>query len=162
MELALTILATVLVGFGLMGTVIPALPGLPLIFVGFLVRAAATGLTEPSPLTLVLVGLATALYYVLHLAAAPVATKAFGGTAWGATGALLGLIVGILFFPAGFVSILIAPLLGAVAGELLAGRTKQQALKSGLGATLSFLVSTAIELGLGLGFATYFIYLLVI
>lgn len=159
MEIALTILAVILILTGLVGTVIPAVPGLPLIFVGFFVRAVATGFAEPTPTALFVIGGLAGLYHLLQLAVTPVTTKAFGGTTWGAAGALLGLIIGILFFPAGFISLLIAPLFGAIAGELLTGQTRQQALRSGLGATLSLLISTAVELGLGLGLAAYFTYL---
>ena len=161
MELFLTILGALLVLLGLIGTILPTLPGLLLIFIGFALRAFATHFIEPSITVLAILGGITSLYYVVQFAAAPIATKAFGGTTWGAIGALVGLMIGVFLLPMGFVSIIFAPLFGAILGELLTGQSKRQAIKSGLGATISFFLITASEFGLGLGFAAYFVYLII-
>ena len=161
MELFLTILGALLVLFGLIGTILPTLPGLPLIFVGFVLHAFATHFIEPSITVLAILGGITSFYYVVQLAAAPIATKAFGGTTWGAIGAFIGLLISVFLLPISFISIVFAPLFGAILGELLTGQSKRQAIKIGLGTTISFFLMTASEFGLGLGFAAYFVYLII-
>lgn len=156
MEQTLTILAGMVVLVGLMGTVVPGLPGLPLMWLGFLLQSWLTNFTSPSPTMLVVFGIVIGLFYLLQVLTAPLATKAFGGTKWGAVGAFVGLLLAIPF-SLSMVSLFLFPLIGAILGELGNGQTRHQAFKSGLGAVLGLLLGTVIEFALGLTFTAIFL-----
>lgn len=156
MEFALVTAAGVLVILGLIGTVVPALPGLPLIWLGFLMRGIETDFAEPSILTVVIIGVLVGFFYLGQLLATPVAAKLAGGTRSGIVGAVVGLLAGLLLFPISLISLIILPFVGAIAGELSSGATRKQAVKSGLGTVIGFLVTTAVESALGLALTAYF------
>ena len=122
---------------GLAGSVLPFLPGTPLIFLGALVHALAT---DFSPITagrlLVLAGL-TALAYLLEYAGGALGAKTFGGSAWAVVGALVGAVVGLFFGSPGLV---IGPMLGAVAAELLKSGELRHSLKAGIGALVGLVL----------------------
>lgn len=157
MENILIATTIILVATGVIGTVIPALPGLPLIWLGFLIRGFQTDFTEPTILTVIFVGALVVLFYLGQILAAPVAAKLAGGTRSGIVGAVVGLLAGLLLLPISLISLIVLPFFGAIAGELSRGATRKQALNSGFGTVIGFLVTTAVEFGLGLALAAYFV-----
>lgn len=156
MESALSIIAGILVLVGLAGTVIPGLPGLPLMWAGFLLQAWLTDFTGAGPIFLIVFGVVICVFYLMQVLIAPLTTKAFGGTKWGALGAMLGLLLAIPF-SLSLVSIIFFPLIGAIVGELSNGQTRHQAFKSGIGAIVGLLFSTVVEFALGLTFTVLFL-----
>ncbi|HEY8899012.1 MAG TPA: DUF456 family protein [Chthoniobacterales bacterium] len=129
------ILTVGLMLFGLVGTVVPLLPGVILILGGAVLNhftLHAVGWPTLLGLTL-LATLAMALDFV----SGAVGAKYFGATRWGAIGGILGAIVGLFF---GVIGIFVGPLIGALLGELLGGRGILPAGKSGWG---TFLGTTA-------------------
>ncbi|QYJ14319.1 hypothetical protein Rxycam_00115 [Rubrobacter xylanophilus DSM 9941] len=102
---------------GLVGSVVPGLPGVPLIFLSALAYAYLTGFEVVGAAPLVLLGLFAALALVADFAATAYGARRFGasrwGTAGGALGALLGTLLGALLLGVGAIPGLI---LGAVAG----------------------------------------------
>ncbi len=127
------LLVAALLVVGLAGSLLPFLPGTPLILAGALVHALVS---DFSPIgfgrLLVLAGL-SALAFVLDYVAGAVGTKRFGGSAWAVGGALIGAVVGLFFGPPG---LLLGPVLGAVAGELLRSGDPEHSLKAGFGAAV--------------------------
>lgn len=115
---------------GLAGSVLPFLPGTPLIFLGALVHALATDFSPISAGRLLVLAGLTVLAYLLEYAGGALGAKKFGGSAWAVVGALVGAVVGLFFGPPGLV---IGPILGAVAGELLKSGELQHSLKAGIG-----------------------------
>lgn len=136
MDTLLIVLGVLLLMGGLAGSVLPVLPGPPLSFLGILTLRF---LQPPAIDDLMVVGwgvmalLLTLLDYYLPLWT----TARLGGSKAGVTGAAVGLVVGISLGPAG---IILGPLLGAFIGEVMAGKSIQEAMKSGLGAFLGFIV----------------------
>jgi uncharacterized protein YqgC (DUF456 family) len=149
------LLVGLLLLLGLAGSVLPFLPGPPLIIAAALIYALATdfhpvGLLE----LLILAGLALVAYGVDYLASA-VGAKKLGASAWGVVGAILGAVVGAFFGPAG---LLLGPLVGAVAGELLRGRDFSESLRGGLGAVIGALGGAVVKLGLAVVMVALFLF----
>ena len=130
---------------GLIGVVVPVLPGVPLAAGGAIVAAWIRGF-ETVGLTPVawVIGLAV-VAQALDVAATAVGARVYGARRAGFVGGVIGSLVGLLVFPPfGF---LVGALVGAVGFEMLAGRPFDQALKAGVGAfagTLGGVVAKAL------------------
>lgn len=141
MDTLLIILGLLCLIGGLLGCVIPMLPGPPLAYAGMLllhftdkVQFTTTQLLA----WLAIVGIVQLLDYLVPL----IGTKYSGGSQWGTRGCLAGTIVGLFFMPWGLI---IGPFAGAFIGELLGGKETVQALKSGFGSLLGFVFGTLIK-----------------
>jgi uncharacterized protein len=145
MEPVLWVLAIALVLVGIVGTVLPALPGAPLVFVGLLLGAWIDGFQKVGWLPLVILGLLAILSFVVDLLAAGVGAKRVGASWLAVAGAGIGAVVGFFF---GFPGLILGPFLGAVAGEYLARRNRDQAVKVGFGTWIGLLIGTAGKLAL--------------
>jgi len=130
---------------GLAGSVLPFLPGTPLIFLGALIHALATDFSPISAGRLLVLAGLTVLTYLLEYAAGALGARTFGGSLWAVLGALLGGVIGLFFGPPGLV---IGPLLGAVAGELLKSGELLHSLKASIGALAGLLLGLLARLAL--------------
>lgn len=126
MEAIFIILQIILAILGFAGIVLPAIPDLPLIFLALAARSFSTGFESPSVLLLIAIFVITTFIYVAELLAAPAGAKALGSSKNGIIGATIGTLASILLLPISFWFIIFAPFLGAVIGELLAGRSKNR------------------------------------
>lgn len=133
MDVAIWLVVGALMLLGLVGTVVPFLPGTPLIFAGALVHGLATGFTPISPLRLTVLGALAALAYVLHYVAGVLGTRRAGGSGYAVVGTIAGGVVGLFF---GIPGMLLGPPIGAVAGELVKTGNLEASLRGGLGAFL--------------------------
>jgi uncharacterized protein len=134
------VLVGVLLVLGLLGTLVPFLPGTALILGAAFVFALATGF-EPigAGRLLLLLGL-TALAEGLDYAARAIGARRAGGSRWAVAGALAGGVIGLVF---GLPGLLLGPVVGAVAGELLRQRTLEASVRVGAG-TLAGMVAGAL------------------
>ena len=134
---------------GIVGSIVPGIPGPPLSFIGVLLMYFRKGLDsggEPMGVTLLLVLLAvTIAVTVLDYVVPAWFTKITGGTKYASRGATIGLIAGLIFpLPIGMIA---ASLLGAFVGELFfANKDAASSIKSALGAFLGFLAGTGAKL----------------
>lgn len=135
----LWVLAGVLMLAGLAGTLLPLVPGIPLMMAGMLLAAWAEDFTRIGWGTLLLLALLTALSFVIEAVAAAMGAKRVGASRAAVVGAALGALFGFFL---GFVGLLIGPFLGAVAGELLARPGATRAMQVGFGAWVGFLLGT--------------------
>lgn len=127
---------------GLVGSVVPLLPGTTLIFAGVLLHRWM--LPQTIGWTGVFwIGVIWLFSVAADLLCTLIGARLFGGSKWGMTGAGGGAMVGMFFsLPA----LLLSTILGAVAAEKFIGkRSKEAALKSGMGAALGFLASTIVR-----------------
>jgi uncharacterized protein len=128
---------------GILGCVLPFMPGPPLNYIGLLLLHFTTAFQFTDRFLLIwaiITVVVIALDYII-----PVwGTKKFGGSKQGVWGSVIGLIAGMFFFPP--IGIIIGPLAGAVIGELLAGKDSKAALKSGFGSFVGFLAGTIFKL----------------
>ncbi len=139
------VIAAVLVVVGLAGTILPAVPGVPLVFAGMLLAAWSQDFREISVLTCVVLGVLAALAMLVDFVASALGTKAAGASRWAFVGAAVGAVAGLAF---GFVGLLFGPFVGAVAGELLGGGTLGRATKAGLGAWIGLVFGTLAKLAM--------------
>ena len=159
LDVLLWILAAVLVLVGLAGSVLPALPGVPLVFTGLFIAAWAGEFARVSWPTLLLLGLLTLLSFVIDFAATALGAKRVGATRLAIIGALLGTLAGVFL---GLPGLIIGPFLGAVIGELLSHGQVQQATRAGLATWMGLIFGTLAKLALvftmlGVFAAAYFV-----
>lgn len=111
------VLVVALMGAGLMGTVLPALPGTALILAGIFLGAWIDDFTRVGTFTLVFVCALAVLAWVLEYVAGLLGAKRAGASRWALVGAALGTVAGLLM---GLVGVLFMPLVGAALGEFWA------------------------------------------
>ncbi len=145
MEPLLWLVAALLVALGIAGTVLPALPGVPMVFVGLVLAAAADRFERVGWPTLLLLALLTLAAIAIDLAAGMLGARRIGASPWAVAGAALGTIAGLFF---GFAGLLLGPLLGAVGGEWLARRELARAARVGLATFVALLLAAAGKIAL--------------
>ena len=139
------VLAVLIMVAGLVGTVVPALPGVPMVFAGMLLLAWSTGFEPIGPGTLGILGVLTAVSILIDFLAASLGAKRLGASKRAFWGATLGAVVGLFF---GLPGIILGPFVGAVSAELSAGRGAVQAGRSGYGAWIGLVLGTAAKLSI--------------
>ena len=138
------VLAAILVIVGFVGTIVPALPGVPLVFAGLFVAAWADGFQHVGLWTLIGLGVLTVIAVAVDFLAGLAGAKRVGASRLALIGAAIGTIVGLFF---GIPGLLLGPFLGALVGELAAGGMLHRAANVGVGAWIGFLVGTVLKLG---------------
>jgi len=139
------VLSAVLILVGIIGTVVPALPGVPLVFAGMLLAAWADHFQHVGTITLVVLGVLCLLALVIDFVAGLLGAKRVGASPHAIWGAMLGTIVGLFF---GVPGLVFGPFLGAVAGELLVGSRLERAAHVGVGTWLGLLFGTLAKIAL--------------
>ncbi len=141
----LWLLAGLLVAAGIAGTVMPLIPGAPLVFLGLLVAAWIDGFQRVGWVTLALLALLTLGSFAIEIWATRHGARRVGASGLAVCGAVLGSIAGLFFSLPGVV---LGPFVGAFAGEYLARRNLRQAGRAGLATWLGLLLATAGRLAL--------------
>lgn len=154
MDIVLIIISFLLVLGGLLGCVLPVLPGPPLAYVGLLL-AHATDKVEFSVVQLVSWLVLVIVLQVLDYVTPLLGSKCTGGSEYGNRGCIAGTILGLFFMPWGIVA---GPFIGAVLGELLGGKDLQHALKAGTGTFLGVVFGVLLKIV----FCFYFLYELIV
>jgi uncharacterized protein YqgC (DUF456 family) len=139
------VLAGILILVGIAGTVLPALPGLPLVFAGMLLAAWAGDFREVGWVPLVILGVLTVLSLGIDLLATSIGAKRVGASKLAVVGAVLGTFAGLFFGPVGLFA---GPFVGALGGELIHGREMRKAAKVGFGTWLGIVFGVVLKLGL--------------
>ena len=116
----LWLLAFILVIVGIVGTVVPGLPGPILVFAGVLLAAWGDGFARIGAGTLILLALMTIAAYAVDFAASAVGVRLAGASTRAAVGAALGAVAGLFF---GLPGLILGPFVGAVLGELTVRRS---------------------------------------
>ena len=143
-------IAALMVVIGIVGTVLPALPGVPLVFAGLLLAAWADGFANVGWPALLLLGLLTALSMVVDFWATAKGAKRVGASRMAVVGAMVGMLAGLLLGPVG---IFIGAFAGALGGELLHRRSLQRgdlgdAARIGAGTWVGIMLGIALKLAL--------------
>ena len=156
MDIVLVIIGLILCLIGIVGSVLPVIPGPPFGWLGLL----CLELTDVIPNNYWFLGITFVIaigIFLLDYMMPAISTKKFGGSKAGAIGAVLGLIIGLVSpIPFGF---LIGPFVGAFIGEIAFNKTKgPQALKAAFGSFLGFIASTFMKLFVSFIFLVFFIW----
>ena len=139
------IVAGLLVVAGLAGTVVPALPGVPLVFAGLFLGAWIGDFEAVGWTTIAVLALLAAVAWIVDFVAGAMGARYLGASSRAFYGATIGAIVGIFF---GLAGMLLGPFIGAVAGELSGGSDLVRSGRAGVGAWLGIVVATAVKLAL--------------
>jgi hypothetical protein len=141
MDGALYALAGILFAVGVVGCVVPVVPGPLAAYAGFLCLLWTP--RSPGAGAAVAMGAVAVAVTILDIWIPGWGAKKFRCSKWGAWGSVAGALVGLFFFPVG---LLAGPFLGALAGELLAGRRLDAAAWGGVGALAGFLCGVAVKI----------------
>ncbi len=142
MNIALLILAFLFLLIGIIGCIVPGLPGTPIAYAGLWI-AQATDRIDFSWQFLLVWGIVVLFISVLDYVVPAWGTKHYGGTKWGVWGSTIGVFVGLFFGAAG---VIFGPLIGAVIGELISGKQLNEAFKAGWGSFIGILFGTILKL----------------
>jgi uncharacterized protein YqgC (DUF456 family) len=155
MDLFWWFFAIVLFAVGLIGTVVPVLPGTTIILAGAVIHRMMLGAEKSVGWTtlgiLVLLTLAT---YALDFLGSYFGAKYFGATKWGTFGAIIGALIGLFF---GIIGLFVGPVIGAIVGEFIAGKKMIDAGKAGWGSLLGNLGGMIGKLIIALAMITIFL-----
>jgi len=153
METLLIIIAAILVISGIIGSFLPVIPGPPLSYIGLLILQ----LTDSygfSIMFLAIWGLIVVVVVTLENILPAIGTQQTGGSQYGIVGCMAGIVAGLFFPPFGIV---LGPLIGAFAGEIIAGKKSDAALKSAVGSFIGFFIGTVLKVVVSLMLAYYFV-----
>ncbi|MEN9674278.1 MAG: hypothetical protein RIS76_174 [Verrucomicrobiota bacterium] len=142
------ILALLVMLAGVVGAVLPALPGTPLIFLAALAHRLWFGNHSASWLVVVALAVLAAFSMVMDFVATTYGAKRLGSTWRGMTGAVVGAMLGLFILPP--FGLVLLPLIGASLAEILGGREWKEAGKAGIGASLGVLAGTLGKVGCSL------------
>lgn len=145
LEILVVIVALLFGVAGLVGCIVPIVPGPPLSYVGMLLLAWVSGWLLYSPVLLIVTGLAAVIAVVLDSLLPPVAGKRGGAGRGGVWGSVLGMLIGTIFFPP--FGMVIGAFLGAYLGELLFNRENTEPFKAAVAVLQGTLLATLVKVG---------------
>jgi uncharacterized protein len=142
MDIVWLVIAILCMIGGLIGCLLPFLPGPPLSFVALLIMQLRSDPPFTAKFLWIWAGI-TVVVSILDYVIPLYGTRRFGGTSYGIWGCTIGLIVGLFFPPLGLI---IGPFAGAFVGELVGNSNTDQALKAAWGSFVGFLFGTLLKL----------------
>lgn len=153
---ALWLAAGALIVAGFIGTILPGLPGVLVIYAGMVLAGWIDHFARIGWPTLLVLGVLTALSLVADLVASVIGARRVGASRQALIGSVLGGLIGpLLGF--GLPGLLLGPFVGAVIGELLARRSMAVAARAGFGTWLGLLVGTLVKVALAVSMLGIFV-----
>ncbi len=149
------IVAILLIAIGIAGTVLPMLPGIPLVFAGLLLVAWHGGFDQVGVFTMVMIGAIAIMAWAVDFFASIITAKKAGSSKYALWGAAVGGLVGIM---GGIAGLIIGPAIGAIIGELITHKDATKAATVGIAAGLGFVLALAIKIVLVLTMLAMFAY----
>ena len=147
-------LAVALVALGVLGLVLPALPGAVLLFGGLLLGAWIEDFAYVGQTTLIALAVLTLGTFAVDFLAGALGARRYGASHRAVAGAAIGALVGLFF---GIVGVLIGPFVGAVVGQLSGRSSVGAAGLAGFGATVGFVIGTAAKIAIGVAMVGLFV-----
>lgn len=156
---ALIVLGVIFIIIGIIGCVIPGIAGPPFSFLALICLSIVKKWEPFSAKLLIVLGILTIVVQALDYLLPAVGAKKFGATKYGFWGAIIGMMLGIIFVPP--LGIIIGAFLGAIFGEIIAGKEASMALRAGWGVFVGVMVGMILKLILAGVMTFYFIKALV-
>lgn len=153
MDIFWFVLGIILMLGGIVGSVLPLLPGPPLSFAALLIQQLKSDPPYTTKFLIIWAGI-TVFVTVIDYLVPLYGTKRFGGSQYGIWGCTIGLIAGMFLGPIG---IIIGPFVGAFVGELIGNNNSDNALKAAIGSFLGFVMGTLLKLVTCFVMAWYFL-----
>jgi hypothetical protein len=154
MDYLLAILGGIMMIVGILGCLLPVLPGPPLSFTGLLLLHF-TGFADFSSTFLITWGCVTILVTVLDYVVPIWGTKKFGGSKSGMWGSGIGLLIGLFFLPP--IGMIVGPFAGAIIGEAITGKNASGSFRAGLGSFLGFVAGVGLKLAASIVMTFFYI-----
>ena len=151
--------AIALILLGVAGTVLPALPGAALVFGGIVLAAWIDGFTRIPVWVIVVLGVLTAMAWIVDYAAAAMGAKRAGASKLALVGAVAGTLAGIF---SGLWGLLFMPLAGAAIGEYVAQRDLRRAGSVGVATWVGLLLGTAAKVAIVFAMIGIFVFALLL
>jgi uncharacterized protein YqgC (DUF456 family) len=143
----LIVLGFLLALAGLIGCLLPVIPGPPLSFLALLFLSLAKDWEPFSATFLVVMGCLTAAVAVMDYLIPIKGAQRYGASRHGIWGSIIGMLLGMFFFPP--LGMILGAFVGALLGELFAGREGRQALRAGWGTFVGTVASTILKVVFG-------------
>ncbi len=148
-----TVYDIMLLGFlmlGIVGTILPLIPGPSLIVVGAFVHGLITNFIPLSLLDIALLAFLASLAWIGQYILAGLGAKSFGGSKAGMVGAIIGLVLGLILPIPGstLFGMILGTFVGAIAGELFVDNDEGRAVKAGIGAVIGICISFVFEISI--------------
>lgn len=153
MDIALVIIGSLFILAGIIGCLLPVIPGPPLSYTALLLLHLTKYADFSNRFLLIMAGvtiLVTVLDYILPVRL----TKKYGGSKAGIRGSTVGLIIGLFFGPVG---IILGPIVGAFIAEMLHNNNTRIAVRSAVGSFIGFLLATGLKLTSSFIMGYYFV-----
>jgi uncharacterized protein YqgC (DUF456 family) len=145
LNILLWVIAIAMIAVGLVGTVLPALPGIALIFGGIALAAWIDGFARISGWTVVVLGALAAIAIAADYLSGVLGAKRAGASRLAVVGAAIGVVVGLF---AGLVGVVVFPFAGAMIGQFAAQRDLRRAGRVGVATWIGLAVGTAIKVAI--------------
>jgi uncharacterized protein len=143
-EITIITICIIFIIGGIIGCLIPTIPGPPVAYTAMLIAHFASERIQFSKLTLIIIGIFTALTFIIDFIFPIFGAKLYGVSKKGLACPLVGMLIGLIFFPP--LGAIIGALLGAIFGELAAGKKDSQALKAGIVVFIGSMLSILFQL----------------
>ncbi|MDI6686837.1 MAG: DUF456 domain-containing protein [Desulfobacterales bacterium] len=144
MTIILIILGLFLALCGVIGCILPVIPGPPISFLALIILSYAKNWEPFSSTFLIVMAGITILVTILDYVIPAGGAKKYGASKWGVIGAMAGILIGVFMFPPW--GMVVGAFTGAFAGELLARKDGAKALQAGLGVFIGIMVGTGLKL----------------
>ena len=143
MDIALYALAVALIVGGLIGTVVPTLPGIPMIFGGIWLASALDDYQHIGTTWLIILGVLAAFGVAMDFVATSLGARRVGASSLAVWGASIGTFIGMFL---GLPGLILGPFVGAVVGELVSSKSVLRSAHVGIGTWLGLLFGTLVKL----------------
>jgi uncharacterized protein YqgC (DUF456 family) len=154
MDILLITISALLILIGILGSIVPILPGPPIAYCGLLLVQFSS--KHPFSVEfLIIFGLLAIFFAIIDNILPIYVTKKFNGSRKGIWGSAIGLIIGLFFFPP--FGIIVGPMAGAFIGEIVDGKSAEKAVKPAFGSFIGFLSSIFLRFTLSIVMAYYYV-----
>jgi uncharacterized protein YqgC (DUF456 family) len=143
MHIALYLGAFVLILMGLACAILPAFPGIPLIFAGIWLAAGTDGYRHVGKWWLICIAVTGCVGLVADLVAAALGAKRVGASGKAIWGAMIGTVAGLFF---GLIGVFVGPFVGALLGELASGSSVTRSADVGLSTWIGLIFGALVKL----------------